>query len=86
MADNVKINVTESAASKRLLKKVDTMITKLGKVMENLEKEEKLQTDQVDKTNAELFHIDDVMNAVRKVNLYRFVQIYLIFNRLIQIL
>lgn len=64
----VRINVRESAAAKRLLKKVDTMISKLDKVMENLEKEKKLQADKPeDKTKEELVRIDEVMSAVRKV-------------------
>lgn len=65
----VRINVKESAAAKRLLKKVDAMISKLDKVMENLEKEKKLQADKPeDKTKEELVRIDEVMNAVRKVS------------------
>lgn len=65
----VRINVKESAAAKRLLKKVDAMISKLDKVMDSLEKEKKLQADKPeDKTKEELVHIDEVMNAVRKVS------------------
>lgn len=65
---DVRINVRESAASKRLLKKVDAMISKLDKVMDNLEKEKKLQADSSeDKTKEELVRIDEVMNVVRKV-------------------
>lgn len=64
----VRIIVRESAAAKRLLKKVDTMISKLDKVMDNLEKEKKIQVDKTeDKTKEELVRIDEVMSAVRKV-------------------
>lgn len=64
----VRINVRESAAAKRLLKKVDSMISKLDKVMDNLEKEKKLQADKPeDKTTEELVRIDEVMRVVRKV-------------------
>lgn len=68
---DVKINVRESAAAKRLLRKVDSMISKLDKVMGDLEKEKekKLQTAE-DKTKEELVRIDEVMNAVRKVIIY----------------
>lgn len=46
------------------------MISKLDKVMEGLEKEKKLQVDvTAEKSSEELVHIDEVMNAVRKVNL-----------------
>lgn len=70
---DVKINVRESAAAKRLLKKVDSMISKLDKVMEGLEKEKKLQADSAeDKTSEELVRIDEVMNVVRKVMRYIF--------------
>lgn len=66
---DVKIKVRESAAAKRLLKKVDAMISKLDKVMDGLEKEKKLQADVTgEKPSEELVHIDEVMNAVRKVN------------------
>lgn len=65
---DVRINVRESAAAKRLLKKVDALISKLDKVMENLEKEKMMQVDKPeDKTKEELVRIDEVMNAVRKV-------------------
>lgn len=65
---DVRINVRESAAAKRLLKKVDTMISKLDKVMQNLEKE-KLQADRTEeKSKEELVRIDEVMNVVLKVN------------------
>lgn len=64
---DVNIKVRESAAAKRLLKKVDAMISKLDKVMDGLEKEKKLQVDG-EKPSEELVHIDEVMNAVRKVN------------------
>lgn len=64
----VRINVRESAAAKRLLKKVDAMISKLDNVMDNLEEEKKLQADKPeDKTTEELVRIDEVMSAVRKV-------------------
>lgn len=64
----VKINVRESAAAKRLLKKVDSMISKLDKVMEGLEKEKKLQVTVEEKNAEELVRIDDVMKTVLKVN------------------
>lgn len=68
----VKINVRESAAAKRLLKKVDAMISKLDKVMDNLEKEKTIQVKNVeDKESKELVRIDEVMNAVRKVKLLK---------------
>lgn len=52
---DVKINVRESAPAKRLLKKVDAMISKLDKVKEGLEKEKKLQADSAEnKTSEEL--------------------------------
>lgn len=62
-------------ASKRLLKKVDSMISKLDKVLEDLEStEKKIQaglkadaaTDASDKTS-ELVRVDEVVNAIRKV-------------------
>lgn len=66
----VQINVRESAAAKRLLKKVDAMISKLDKVMENLEVAKKKQVDlPEDKTTEELVRIDEVMSAVRKVSI-----------------
>lgn len=65
---DVKINVRESPAAKRLLKKVDAMISKLDKVMENLEKEKKIHADSAkEKTGEELVRIDEVMNVVQKV-------------------
>lgn len=68
---DVKINVRESAAAKRLLKKVDTMISKLDKVMQDLEQEKHLRIDEkVDTTTEraeELVRIDEVMAAVAKV-------------------
>lgn len=65
----VRINVRESAAAKRLLKKVDAMIRKLDNVIDNLEKEKKLQADKPeDKTQEELVRIDEVMGVVRKVS------------------
>lgn len=72
LKSDVKINVRESAAAKRLLKKVDNMISKLDKVMHDLEKE---KTKRID-TNAEienrqpteeLVRIDEVMGAITKV-------------------
>lgn len=67
---NVKLDVRESPAAKRLLKKVDTMINKLDKVMTNLEKEKKLKAEleNVEKKDGEeLVRIDEVMQTVRKV-------------------
>lgn len=44
------------------------MISKLDKVMDNLEKEKKLQTETTQEpTKEELVRIDEVMNAVHKV-------------------
>lgn len=44
------------------------MISKLDKVMDGLEKEKKLQVDNIEeKTSEELVRIDEVMNVVRKV-------------------
>lgn len=65
---NVKLDVRESAAAKRLLKKVDAMINKLDMVMTKLEKEKKLKVENVDKKDGdELVRIDEVMQIVRKV-------------------
>lgn len=81
---DVKINVRESAAAKRLLKKVDSMISKLDKVMDGLEKEKKLQVDATaDKRSEELVRIDEVMNAVRKVRSFSesFINLMYIFAK-----
>lgn len=66
---DVQINVRESAASKRLFKKVNAMISKLDKVMDNLEKEKKAQEKRSDENEISEEHvrIDEVMNVVRKV-------------------
>ncbi|XP_031633656.1 mitochondrial proton/calcium exchanger protein [Contarinia nasturtii] len=64
---DVKINVRESAAAKRLLKKVDAMISKLDKVMHNLEKEKIQAVNVEDKAGDELVRIDEVMKAVQKM-------------------
>lgn len=62
-------------ASKRLLKKVDSMISKLDKVLEDLENtEKKIQeglkaegaADASGKTS-ELVRIDEIVHAIRKV-------------------
>lgn len=67
---DIKINVRESPAAKRLLKKVDTMISKLDKVMDGLENEKKLQAKTEEKKSSEeLVRIDEVMNIVRKVSI-----------------
>ncbi|KAJ6647318.1 Mitochondrial proton/calcium exchanger protein [Pseudolycoriella hygida] len=66
--------ITQSVASKRLLKKVDSMISKLDKVLEDLEnKEKKIQevlkadgTTDSGKTT-ELVRIDEIVNAIRKM-------------------
>lgn len=64
----VKINVRESPAAKRLLKKVDGMISKLDKVMDSLEKEKKIKEDAPAKeSKEELVRIDDIMDAIQKV-------------------
>lgn len=66
-----KVNVRESPAAKRLLKKVDAMIGKLDKVMEGLENEKKLQElQQLDETKGDMIRIDEVIAAIRKVNLF----------------
>lgn len=74
---DVKINVRESAAAKRLLKKVDAMISKLDKVMNDLEKEKTKRIDETaNKTterSEELVRIDEVMNAVAKVSILTFI-------------
>lgn len=66
---DVKINVRESPAAKRLLKKVDTMISKLDKVMDGLENEKKQAKPEEKKSSEELVRIDEVMNIVRKVSI-----------------
>lgn len=67
---DVKINVRESAAAKRLLKKVDAMISKLDNVMNDLEKEKtkRIDVDNATEKTEELVRIDEVMRAVAKVN------------------
>lgn len=62
--------VRESHASKRLLKKVDSMISRLDKVLEDLEKKEKkLQAETIsdEVKHPDLVQIDEVMNAIRAV-------------------
>lgn len=67
----VKINVRESAAAKRLLKKVDSMISKLDKVMHDLEKEKTKRIDTIvaveNQPTEELVRIDEVIGAITKV-------------------
>lgn len=66
---DTKLNIRESPAAKRLLKKVDAMISKLDKVVEGFErKEKKLQ--ELGETEEEMIHIDEVVNALRKVFIY----------------
>lgn len=55
------------------------MISKLDKVMDNLEKEKKLQTETTQEpTKEELVRIDEVMNAVHKVihQLFRLIRLF----------
>ncbi|KAG4068549.1 hypothetical protein HA402_004890 [Bradysia odoriphaga] len=67
--------ITQSVASKRLLKKVDSMISKLDKVLEDLESKEKkiqegLKVDgaaDADSKAPELVRIDEIVNAIRKM-------------------
>lgn len=67
--------ITQSVASKRLLKKVDSMISKLDKVLEDLENTEKkiqegLKADgsaDAGSKTTELVRIDEIVNAIRKV-------------------
>lgn len=59
-------------ASKRLLKKVDTMISKLDKVLADLENTERkiqegLKAGDADGKTSELVKIDEIVNAIRKV-------------------
>lgn len=62
-------------ASKRLLKKVDSMISKLDKVLEDLENtEKKIQeglkaggVTEAGSKQSELVKIDEIVNAIRKV-------------------
>lgn len=65
------VKIRESHASKRLLKKVDSMISRLDKVLEDLEqKEKKLQAEVIgdEVKHPDLVHIDEVMFAIRKVS------------------
>lgn len=67
--------ITQSVASKRLLKKVDSMISKLDKVLEDLEnKEKKIQeallgngASDADNKASDSVGIDEVVNAIRKM-------------------
>lgn len=66
--------ITQSVASKRLLKKVDSMISKLDKVLEDLENtEKKIQEGlkaggtEADGKTSELVRIDEIVNAIRNV-------------------
>lgn len=67
--------ITQSVASKRLLKKVDSMISKLDKVLEDLENTEKKIQEGLkaggteDAKTSELVRIDEIVNAIRKVRL-----------------
>lgn len=63
---DTKLNVRESPAAKRLLRKVDAMIGKLDKVVEGLEKKEK-KLQELGDTPEELIRIDEVVSALRKV-------------------
>lgn len=61
-----KVDIRESPAAKRLLKKVDSMISKLDTVLEGFEKKEK-KLQELGETKEELIRIDEVVNAIRKV-------------------
>lgn len=63
-----KVNVRESPAAKRLLKKVDAMIGRLDKVMEDLEKEKKLTELKDNPSEDDMVRIDEVLTAIRKVS------------------
>lgn len=65
-----KPTIKESNASKNLLKKVDSMISKLDKGLAALEaKEAKLQANmgELDDKPSELVHIEEIINTIRKV-------------------
>lgn len=65
-----KPTIKESNASKNLLKKVDSMISKLDKGLAELEaKEAKLQANlgEQDDKPTELVHIEEIINTIRKV-------------------
>lgn len=68
-----KVAVRESAAAKRLLKKVDVMISNLDKAVENLEKKKTLtevaETEKQDVQEEDMVRIDKVISAIRKVNI-----------------
>jgi len=67
--------ITQSVASKRLLKKVDSMISKLDKVLADLENtEKKIQeglkaggAEDAGGKTSELVRIDEIVNAIRKM-------------------
>lgn len=68
---DVNAKISESHASKRLLKKVDSMISRLDKVLEDLaQKEKKLQAETIgdEVKHPDLVQIDEIMNAIRKVS------------------
>lgn len=66
--------IKESAASKMLLKKVDSMITKLDKTLDDLEKKEAKSQENLKVAGAEepsqkteLVQIEEIINAIRKM-------------------
>lgn len=63
-----KVNVRESPAAKRLLKKVDAMIGKLDKVMEDFEKEKQFTALKDNASEDDMVRIDEVLSAIRKVS------------------
>lgn len=70
---DVSAKIRESHASKRLLKKVDAMISRLDNVLADLEKKEKrLQAETIgnEVKHPDLVQIDEVMYAIRKVCYY----------------
>lgn len=69
MADEQQ-QVQESHAAKRLLKTVDSMISRLDKVLEDLQaKEQRLKAETIgdEVSHPDAVHIDEIMQAIRKV-------------------
>lgn len=81
---DVKLELKESRAAKLLFKKVNSMISNLDKVLDDLEKKERKIKDLIEepsevteavdavieeeaKRNEELVRIDEMMNAIRKI-------------------
>lgn len=63
--------IAESKGAKLLLRKVDSMISNLDKVLADLEKKEKLllsaEVQEGEEKKEELVHIDELMSMIRKV-------------------